>query len=146
MDWSGQRLERMNTGITILHVDDDPDIRLIVALSLELDPLFTVRSVGTATEAQALLADALQTIDAIVLDHVLPDLDGIALIGRIRALPARRTTPILFLTARATASSIAALAATDAVGTLLKPFDPTMLAIEVRELIGRPRSRIAEPR
>ncbi|MBI2788861.1 MAG: response regulator [Elusimicrobia bacterium] len=90
----------MNTGRKILVVDDDPSIREI--LSIQLTRLgYQVTTAGDGLEAvEAFKADA---PDAILMDLMMPRLDGLASCQRIRALEKKagaKRTPVLFLTAR----------------------------------------------
>lgn len=126
----------MGERLKILVVDDDADIRTIARLSLGLDPEIDVETAATPSEAVAKLAFA---IDAILLDVMMPEMDGPALASKIRCLPAHGATPILFMTARARAADIALYRTLGAAGVIVKPFDPLSLATEVRSAIGARR-------
>ena len=71
--------------IRILCVDDDPDIRAIAVISLGLDAGTEVRSAGSGTEALALLDDATWWPDIVLLDVMMPDMDGPSVLDRIRS-------------------------------------------------------------
>ncbi len=129
----------MGERLHILVVDDDRDIRTIARLSLGLDPEIAVEVAGTAAEALALIA-AGAGADAIMLDVMMPGMDGPTLAARVRGLPDHARTPILFMTARARPADIARYHQLGAAGVIVKPFDPLGLAGAVRAAIGRPRS------
>ncbi len=117
----------------ILYVDDEPDIREVAQLALELDPEFEVRSCASGAEALE-LAPAWQP-DLILLDVMMPIMDGPAVLARLRALPETKATPVVFITARTQQQEVAQLQALGAEGVIAKPFDPMSLARQVRELL-----------
>ena len=118
--------------LSVLYVDDDPDIRHIVALSLSLDPLIEARFAGSGEEALAMLATGPRP-DVAVLDVMMPEMDGLTLLERMRATPATATIPVLFMTARAREADVTAYIARGAMGVIVKPFDPLSLAAAIRE-------------
>jgi CheY-like chemotaxis protein len=118
------------TAIHILNVDDDPDVREIVALSLELDSDFEVRSCASGMEALG-IAEAWNPF-VILLDVIMPGMDGPTTLARLRQNPATADIPVLFMTARAQSHEIAHLISLGARGVIAKPFDPMTLASQVR--------------
>ncbi len=74
--------------------------------------------------------------DVILLDLMMPGMDGRQTLAALRADPATAAIPVIFLTANA--HDLEALAALDVAGVLLKPFDPRGLSGEVRRILGRP--------
>ncbi|QDM40609.1 MULTISPECIES: response regulator [Bacteria] len=115
----------------VLYVDDEPDIREIAELSLSLDPGFDVRTAASGEEALALVAE--WQPDVILLDVMMPVMDGPAVLARLREREVR--TPVVFVTARAQRSEMQSFATLDAKGVLAKPFDPVTLAAQVRALL-----------
>src|SRR5580700_10529869 len=87
------------TRLRILLVDDEPDIRDVVELSLALDPIFCVRSCDSGVNALAMASDWLP--DMILCDVMMPDMDGPATLARLRECPQTAATPVVFMTARA---------------------------------------------
>src|ERR1700722_13797581 len=83
----------------VLHVDDDPDIREVVEGSLALDPDLVTRSCASGGEALAVAAGWLP--DLILLDVMMPEMDGPATLARFRGNPRTADIPIVFMTARA---------------------------------------------
>lgn len=116
----------------VLYVDDEPDIREIAELSLSLDPAMEVR---TAPDGAAALAIAGEwQPDIILLDVMMPQMDGPAVLAALRRDPATADIRVAFVTARAQRSEIQTFATLDAVGVIAKPFDPITLAAQVRAL------------
>ncbi|NJM06629.1 response regulator [Candidatus Gracilibacteria bacterium] len=113
----------------ILIVEDDPDIQQLVAFALHDLGGMTVEVVETGQ--QALARVPVFAPDLVVLDWMLPDLDGIETFAAIRGLASYRMVPIVFLTAKARRDDVARLHALGAAAVLLKPFDPLQLAGEV---------------
>ncbi|MER0236521.1 response regulator [Fulvimarina sp. MAC8] len=115
----------------ILCIDDEDDIREIAKMSLELDPDLEVATASSG--AMALEKTAEWQPDLIVLDYMMPDMDGPATFAQLRSRPKTATTPIIFMTARAQASEIATLMELGAAAVIPKPFDPLTLASSIRE-------------
>ncbi len=116
--------------LRILHVDDEPDIREIVELSLALDSGFAVR--GCASGGDALTAAADWAPDLILCDVMMPGMDGPATLARLRASPETAHIPLVFMTARAQSRELEHFKSLGAVGVIAKPFDPMTLANSVR--------------
>lgn len=121
--------------LTVLYVDDDPDIRDVAVLSLELDAAMTVVAAESGARALAALDEGLRP-DVILLDVMMPDLDGPGALAKIRERPSHAATPVVFITARALPNEQARLMGLGATGVITKPFDPITLAGRVRALIG----------
>ena len=103
----------------VLVVDDDPDVRQLVEMKLRLDGIETL----TATNGQEAL-DVLATndIDLVVLDLMMPVMDGIETCRRIREAEDMADLPVIMLTAKAQASDIQTGFSTGSTGYLVKPF------------------------
>lgn len=117
----------------ILYVDDDPDIREIVDMALGLDGELSVHTCGSGAEAIAVTAN--WTPDLILLDFMMPVLDGPATLAALRLNPALVDVPVVYITARTAERDINALMATGAAGVLAKPFNPLTLATECRQFL-----------
>lgn len=118
--------------LRVLYVDDDPDIREIAALSLGLDPDLQVETLGSG--AEAVLRAKAGGLDLILLDVMMPVMDGRTTFAALRALGMEPPVPVAFVTARTQAHEIEQFRALGAVGVIAKPFDPMTLAQEVRAL------------
>ncbi len=118
--------------LRVLYVDDEADIREIVALSLSLDPDFEVE---TASSGAAALERARQGgLDLILLDVMMPVMDGRTTFTELRALGLEPPIPVAFVTARTQAHEISLFKSLGAVGVIAKPFDPMSLARDVKAL------------
>lgn len=122
----------------VLLVDDEADIRRIAALSLS--------GVGGMEVAQAdggpegIRKAREDHPDVILLDMMMPGLDGMATFRALRGDPETSGIPVIFLTAKAVSSEVERLKSLGARGVLIKPFDPMALPRLLRELLdeGRP--------
>jgi len=121
------------TTVRLLHIDDEPDIREIIALSLSLDPAFTVRSCESG--ADGLFAAAQWGPDVILLDVMMPVMDGPATLAGLQQNPATATIPVIIMTARAQIRELDRFRALGAVGVIAKPFDPMTIAASVRSYL-----------
>jgi len=119
---------------TILLIDDEDDIREVAALTLETMGDFGVTS-ASGGEAGIECATR-ERPDAILLDVMMPELDGPSTLARLREIEVTRDIPVIFLTAKVQAVDRRRLADLGAVGIIAKPFDPMTLAEEVTSLLG----------
>jgi CheY-like chemotaxis protein len=124
------------TDIRILLVDDDPDIREVVDVSLGLDREFRMRA--CASGADALVTAAEWSPSLILLDVMMPLMDGPTTLANLRKNPRTADIPVLFLTARSQTAEIAHYISLGAQGVLSKPFDPMTLAALVRGYLPPP--------
>jgi CheY-like chemotaxis protein len=121
----------------ILHVDDEPDIRELVEISLGLDSGMSVKSCSSG--ADALAAAAGWSPDLILIDVMMPVMDGPQTLGRLRECDATAQIPIVFMTARAQARELAHFLSLGAAGVIPKPFDPITLATTVKRYLRAAR-------
>jgi CheY-like chemotaxis protein/HPt (histidine-containing phosphotransfer) domain-containing protein len=119
--------------IHVLHVDDEPDIREVAEISLGLDPSLCTRSCGSGEEALKVAAEWIP--DIILMDVMMPVMDGPATLAHLRDNPATADIPVIFMTARAQTRELDRFRALGAVGVIPKPFDPMTLAAAVRQYI-----------
>jgi CheY-like chemotaxis protein len=118
--------------LNVLHVDDEPDIREVAAFALEMDPELSVRSVASGQEALEVLgSDAL--VDVVLLDVMMPELDGPGTLERLRQLPGHADTPVIFMTARAQSHELDRFLSLGAIAVIIKPFDPMTLGQQLRD-------------
>lgn len=121
------------TGIRILHIDDEPDIREVVEMSLELNSAFTVKSCASGTDGLRVAADWMP--DLILCDVMMPVMDGPATLAGLRQRPETANIPVVFMTARAQARELEQFKSLGASGVIAKPFDPFTLALSVRDYL-----------
>lgn len=117
----------------ILYIDDEADIREVAAMALELDPGFEVRTCASGRDGLAAAREWQPAL--ILLDVMMPELDGPGVLERLRQDPATAAIPVVFITARTQAHEVEPLRALGARGVLAKPFDAMTLAGQVRELL-----------
>jgi two-component system, OmpR family, response regulator len=118
----------------ILCADDESDIRTILELALGLDPELEAEFFdnGPALIARARAGDA----DAILLDAMMPEVDGYETCRRLKADPTTAGIPVVFLTARVQRGERDEALELGAVACLSKPFDPMTIASELRAALG----------
>ena len=116
----------------VLCVEDDDDIRRILRLSLEKIGRMTVELVADPTLAmESMLASRPQLV---MLDWMMPGIDGPALLRKMRENPETRAVPVIFLTAKASQRELAELRALGAAGAISKPFAPKDLPDQLRAI------------
>lgn len=118
----------------ILYVDDEADIREIVSMSLSLDPDITVETVSSGAEALAAVRKSLP--DVILLDVMMPEMDGPTTLFLLRERPESRGVPVVFMTARTQGREIQRFKELGALGVIAKPFDPIALASDLKALLA----------
>jgi CheY-like chemotaxis protein len=116
--------------LRVLHIDDESDILDIAAASLGLDPELVVRD--CVSGADGLAAAAEWRPDLILLDVMMPDMDGPKTLGHLRENPQTTDIPVVFMTARVQTQDLAHFKSLGAAGVISKPFDPMTLAALVR--------------
>ena len=117
----------------VLILDDDADIRSIARLSLSR--LGGMEVVEAAGGAEGVRKAQNEQPDVILLDMMMPVMDGSATLAALRSQPATAATPVIFLTAKAMRVEVERLRALGAAGVLIKPFDPRTLPGDVRALV-----------
>lgn len=116
----------------ILCVEDEPDIQAVARLALEQVGGFQVEVCSSGDEA--LVRAAAWVPDLILLDVMLPGMDGPETLRRLREQPDTRGIPVAFMTARVQARELEHYRSLGAIGLLPKPFDPMTLADQLRAL------------
>jgi CheY-like chemotaxis protein len=130
--------------VRVLHVDDEADIREVVEISLGIDP--GILAICCASGQEALATAATWYPDIILLDVMMPAMDGPATLKRLRDNPETVNIPVVFMTARAQSREIDSFRSLGAVGVIPKPFDPMKLAALVRTHLQSTDTRLGELR
>lgn len=117
----------------ILVVDDEDHIREIAAISLELTQQWEVSTADSGAEALR-VATRFQP-DAILLDVMMPEMDGPTTLLHLREDPATKDIPVIFLTAKVQAADRRRFMALGVRSMIAKPFDPLTLATQVAEVL-----------
>ena len=119
---------------TILLIEDEDDIREITALSLE--SMAGWATIPARNGMDGIAKARTRRPDAILLDVMMPDMDGPATLEQLRADPQTRDIPVIFMTAKVQAPERRKLDSLGAKGIIPKPFDPTRLAAEIAGVLG----------
>ena len=119
----------------IMLVEDDSDIQLVTRLSLEIGGGYDVRVCGSGAEA----VHSAETYwpDLVLLDVMMPDMDGLATMDALRELPEMAATPIVFFTANTQHQVRQDLLQRGAAGVIIKPVEPQALVQQIREIWER---------
>lgn len=116
----------------ILYVEDEPDIQAVARMALEMVGGFEVKVCSSGEEA---LREAEHFApDMILLDVMMPGMDGPSTLEALRRNPSLADTPVAFMTAKVQPAEVAHYKSLGARGVIAKPFDPMTLAGQVREL------------
>lgn len=122
---------------SLLLAEDDQDIQLVARLALKRAG-FDVSIAANGAEALARVAS--KPPDVILLDWMMPQVDGLETCSRLKADPATRHIPVIFLTARSQEAEIQQGLTLGAIGYITKPFDALDLGRQVQELLNRAES------
>jgi CheY-like chemotaxis protein len=116
----------------ICYVEDDEDIQRIVRMTLERVGKMTVEVVGDPT----LAIEAMTTFkpDMVMLDWMMPKMDGPALFRQMKLRPETSSLPVVFITAKASQQDLDELLALGAVAAISKPFSPKDLPGQLRAI------------
>ncbi|HEY0681253.1 MAG TPA: response regulator [Steroidobacter sp.] len=113
----------------ILYVDDEPDIREIVQMALGLVPTLSISTADSGLHAlQSMQASR---PDLVLLDVMMPNMDGPTTLQQMRSQPELQSIPVIFMTAKAMPQEVARFRALGAAAVIAKPFDPMLLAEHV---------------
>ena len=118
----------------ILVIDDEVDIREVAQLSLEISSGWEVMTAASGSEG--LVEAEAQQPDAILLDVMMPDMDGPTTFEKLQNNPSTKNIPVILLTAKVQAAEQRRYAQLGVTAVLTKPFDPVMLANQVAEALG----------
>jgi CheY-like chemotaxis protein len=118
----------------VLIIDDEDDIREVAQASLEMMGGWEVITASSSEEGLG-LAETEQP-DAILLDVMLPDMDGPTTFQKLQEMPATRQIPVVLLTAKVQAADQRRFADLGVTAVLSKPFDPVALADQVATALG----------
>lgn len=120
--------------MTVVLAEDDADIQLVARLALKRAG-FTVKVVGNGREALEEIRR--EPPDVILLDWMMPELDGPETCRQLKADPATSRIPIVFLTAKSQEAEIQRGLSLGAAGYVTKPFDALALGQQIRDIVDR---------
>lgn len=122
----------MNTLQRILYVEDEADIQAVAKLALELVGGFTVKICSSGEEA--VKEAAAFAPDMVLLDVMMPGMDGPSTLAALRKLPSLASVPFAFMTAKVQPQEVAHYKSLGARDVIAKPFDPMTLSDKVRAI------------
>ncbi len=114
----------------ILYVEDEPDIRAIAKIALESLGGFTLQMCSSGEEALQVAIEF--EPDLLLLDVMMPGMDGPATLEALRKLPGLALIPAIFMTAKVQPQEVAHFKSLGAVDVIAKPFDPMTLADSIK--------------
>ena len=118
----------------ILYVEDDPDIQVVAQMALETVGGFTLCVCSSGQDALDQAVDFAP--DLILLDVMMPEMDGPTTLVNLRNISALANTPAVFMTAKVMPSDVERYRELGAVDVIAKPFDPMTLAGRIQEIWG----------
>jgi two-component system, OmpR family, response regulator len=118
----------------VLLIDDEPDIRTIGQMSLQMVGKWEVLMAASGLEALVLLQT--QKPDLILLDVMMPGLDGPATLAKLKQSPGTANIPVIFMTAKVQRQEIEHYLKLGVCGVISKPFDPIQLPQEILQIIA----------
>ncbi len=122
----------------ILMIDDERDIQTIARIGLSVMNGWQVVTANSGKEGIQRAQEQVKahTLDAILLDVMMPDMDGVATLKALKSDAATQAIPVIFLTAKSRAANHRQLYELGAQGVINKPFDPTTLASQISGFLG----------
>lgn len=118
----------------VLLIDDDPDIRAVTQVALEKFARWQV--ITAASGAEGLEQAQQNSLDGILLDISMPDMDGYSVFSKLQANAATQKIPVVLLTAKVLPSDRRRFAEMGVAGVIAKPFNPVTVREQLIELFG----------
>lgn len=119
----------------ILYIEDDGDIRTVAGFALTAVGGFVVEACASGPEALARVAAFAPQL--VLLDVMMPGMDGPTTLQRLRARPGLAALPAIFMTAKVQPQEVTRYGGLGSLGVISKPFDPMTLSASVREIWAR---------
>lgn len=118
---------------SILLIDDEPNLAQVIAVCLESFKGWKVQ-IANSGKAGLSIVEALQP-DAILLDVMMPEMDGFTVFQHLQQNPNTQNIPVILLTAKVQVSDRAKFAQLNIAGAIAKPFEPLQIADQIAELL-----------
>ena len=118
---------------SILLIDDEPNLAQVIAVCLESFKGWKVQ-IANSGKAGLSIVEALQP-DAILLDVMMPEMDGFTVFQHLQKNVATQHIPVIFLTAKVQASDRAKFSQLNIAGAIAKPFEPLQIADQIAEFL-----------
>ena len=122
--------------LKLILVEDEPDIQVVARLSLEYAGGFDVHCFSSGPDFLAGGGDI--AADFVLLDVMMPGMDGMETLKQLRQCPWGGALPVIFLTAKVQTHEVAHYLELGALGVIAKPFHPVRFPQELRTLLGQP--------
>ncbi|MEA5477916.1 response regulator [Pseudanabaena galeata UHCC 0370] len=119
---------------SILLIDDEPNLAQVIAVCLESFKGWKVQ-IANSGKAGLSIVESLKP-DAILLDVMMPEMDGITVFQHLQQNPKIQNIPVILLTAKVQASDRARFAQLDIAGAISKPFEPLQIADQIAQLLN----------
>ena len=116
----------------ILHVEDEPDIRAIAKMSMEKIGKLSVESCASGAAALACIAGFAP--DMVLLDAMMPDMDGPEVLKQLQGRDDTKNIPVVFMTAKVKAKEIEEYKAMGAIDVIAKPFNQATLHQQLKDI------------
>ncbi|WP_341706712.1 response regulator [Halopseudomonas sp.] len=116
----------------IMHIEDDLSIQEVARVALEVVGGFVVRSCDSGADGLAAVESFAPQL--VLLDVMMPGMDGPQTLTELRKLPCMHGVPVVFMTAKAQTQEVAAYRDLGAAGVIIKPFDPMTLSDQIRAI------------
>ena len=117
----------------ILYVEDDPDIQTVAQIALEIVGGFQLTVCSSGSSALEKVGHG-YVPDLLLLDVMMPNMDGPTTLAELRKYKATAETPVIFMTAKVQTSELEYYKSLGAIGVIAKPFDPMQLSSQVSAL------------
>lgn len=124
----------------ILVVDDEPVSRRLLKQILAADPGCEITEAGTGAQAWVQLTDPTQSFDAVFLDLVMPEMDGFAVLGRIRATPQLQDLPVILCTSAQDRATVLKAALAGARHYIVKPATAPVVFMKLQQAMAASRA------
>lgn len=116
----------------IMHIEDDPSIQEVARVALEIVGGFVVKSFDSGRAGLA-AAEAFAP-QLVLLDVMMPGMDGPQTLVELRKLPCMKNVPVVFMTAKVQTQEVATYRGLGAADVIIKPFDPMTLSDQIRDI------------
>lgn len=128
-------MNETNTIHSVLLVDDDQNIRFVAQMSLEGLTKWEIVLAESGEDALKKVSE--KRPDIILLDMMMPGMDGPTTFAKLKEKPELASVPVIFMTAKVQTHEIESYRQLGAAGVITKPFDPMKLADEIRQIVGK---------
>ena len=122
----------------VMVVEDDPDIQKVILMAFRFQGITDVVTAGSGEECLALIEGVMP--DVVLMDVMMPKMDGYETCRRLKANPKTKSVPVVFLTAKAQQYERQQGMQAGASGYLIKPFDPMTLCDQIRAILAEAKA------